>query len=270
MDNRPIGVFDSGLGGLTTVRELQALLPNEDIVYFGDTGRNPYGPRSRDIILEYASQDIAFLLSQNVKMIIAACGTVSSNLPPETTEAFAFPFCDIVVPSAEAACAASRSGKIGVIGTQATINSGAFERAIGAIRPETTIISNACPLFIPLVENGFIDRDCEITRLAAEQYLKPFHGTVDTLILGCTHFPVIQDIIADILGPEITLINSGLEAARQTQTILAKQNMLTEKTHPGKTVYYVSDNMQAFAEIGAICLGKEIDGDVSFIRLDNH
>lgn len=268
MDNRPIGVFDSGLGGLTVVKELQQVLPEEDIVYFGDTGRVPYGTRSRETIIRYALQDIAFLRSQNVKMIIAACGTVSAALPQDMVNGFDFYYSSVLLPAAQAACAQSKTGKIGVIATQASIKSGAYGKAMRTIRPDATVIGNACPLFVPLVENGFIERENPVTRMVAEQYLKPFINNVDTLILGCTHFPILREIIADILGGDIALINPGTETARQTRALLTEQNMLHEKGSGGNYCYYVSDNMESFSAIGSICLGKEISGDVQFVSVD--
>ena len=210
MDNRAIGVFDSGLGGLTTVRELRKLLPDERIVYFGDTGRVPYGNRSRETIRNYAMQDIRFLKRHEVKLVIAACGTVSSALTPELSAEAGVPFSGVVVPAAQAACAATVNGRIGVIGTTATVRSGAYGRAIRTINPDARTFGNACPLFVPLVENGFIQPDNEITAKVAEIYLKPMiDERVDTLILGCTHYPLIYDIIDRALGSRVTLIDAG-------------------------------------------------------------
>lgn len=268
MDNRPIGVFDSGLGGLTVVKELQELLPEEDIIYFGDTGRVPYGTRSQDTIIKYALQDIAFLRSFDVKMIIAACGTISATLPQHIINEFDFYYSGVLLPAAQAACVSSKTGKIGVIATQASIKSGAYGKAMRTIRPDAVVLGNPCPLFVPLVENGFIQRDNPVTRMVAQQYLAPFMDKVDTLILGCTHYPIIRDIISDIVGDGIALINPGAETARQTRALLAKQNMLHEKGSNGNYHYYVSDNIESFSNIGSICLGKEIVGDVQFVSVD--
>ena len=194
MDNRPIGVFDSGLGGLTSVRELRRLLPGEDIVYFGDTGRVPYGSRSHETILQYARQDIAFLLSQNVKCIMAACGTVSSTYPPEEAAKLPVPYMGVVSSAARRAARATRSRKIGVIGTSATIRSHSYELMLRRLVPGAEITARACPLFVSLVENGYVDGSApdrqQVTKLVIAQYLKEVRDAgVDTLILGCTHYP---------------------------------------------------------------------------------
>ncbi|MFR1434155.1 MAG: glutamate racemase [Acutalibacteraceae bacterium] len=188
MDNRPIGIFDSGLGGLTAVRQLLRLLPGEDIVYFGDTGRVPYGNRSRETIARYARQDCRFLLENDVKLLIAACGTVSSAAA-DILEEMPVPAFGVVEPAAKAAVEATHSGRIGVIGTSATVRSGAFQRCITDLRQDVQVIMQACPLFVPLVENGWIDREDPVARGMAERYLQPLREQrIDTLILGCTHF----------------------------------------------------------------------------------
>ena len=206
MDNRPIGVFDSGLGGLTSVRELRRLLPGEDIVYFGDTGRVPYGSRSREIILQYARQDIAFLLSQNVKCIVAACGTVSSTYPSEEAAKLPVPYMGVVSSAARRAARATRNRRIGVIGTSATIRSHSYEQILRRLVPGAEITARACPLFVSLVENGYVDGsapDCQqVTRLVIAQYLQEVREAgVDTLILGCTHYPLLAGMIGEYMGP---------------------------------------------------------------------
>ena len=215
MDNRAIGVFDSGRGGLTTVKELRRLLPQENLIYFGDTGRVPYGTRSRETIRQYAMQDIAFLKRHDVKLIIIACGTVSSQLTPEMSEKIGVPHSGVVLPAAQAACAATATGRVGVIGTTATVRSGAYGRAIRSINPGVHVFGNACPLFVPLVENGFIQPDNEVTAKVAELYLQPIQqAEVDTLILGCTHYPILYETINRVLGYRVTLVDAGKEVAR--------------------------------------------------------
>ena len=185
MDKRPIGVFDSGLGGLTAVRELRRILPGEDIIYFGDTGRIPYGTRSRETILRYARQDIAFLLSKGVKYLMAACGTVSSTYPAEEAAALPVPYTGVVSAAVEGAVQATRTGKVGVIGTSATIRSGSYVRLLEEKLPDARITALACPLFVPLVENGFADDHGGVAGIVARQYLEPIlQADVDTLILG--------------------------------------------------------------------------------------
>lgn len=270
MDKRPIGVFDSGLGGLTIVKELKKLLPHENIVYFGDTGRVPYGTRSKEIISGYAYQDINFLLSHDVKMIIAACGTVSAILPQQAIASLSLPFTGVLLPAVQAACASSRSGKIGVIGTSATIKSGAYGRAIRAIRSDAIVTGNPCPLFVPLVENGYVQPDNKVTRLVAEDYLSIFQkSNIDTLILGCTHFPIISEIIQDILGDSVTLINPGEETARYTAALLTKNHLLNEPNQGGDCHYYVSDAPDSFAEYGGLFLGEQISFDVEKVGVDH-
>ena len=270
MDNRAIGVFDSGLGGLTVLKELQEQLPHEDFVYFGDTGRVPYGTRSHQTILKYAAQDIAFLLSKNVKMIVIACGTVSANLTPELTNSLSLPYIGVVVPAAQAACSATKTGHIGVIATAASIKSGAYGRTMRTIRPNTVVVGNPCPLFVPLVENGYIQRDNPVTRMVAESYLAPFPGgEVDTLILGCTHYPMIRGIIADLLGEDITLINPGAETARQASALLVRNEISNDNSHTGHTEFYVSDNPESFTEIASMYLQSEVSANVQFVDVDS-
>lgn len=259
MDNRAIGVFDSGLGGLTAVKEIVRCLPNESIVYFGDTSRVPYGTRSRDTISKYAKQDINFLLSHNVKMVIAACGTVSSVLPTEVSDKFEFPYSGVLVPACKAAVKATNNRKIGVLGTSATINSGKPQEEIKKILPDAEVFSIACPLFVPLVENGFIEPDNEVTTLVAKQYLKPLiEQNVDTIILGCTHFPIIKSIIGKIVGDNVTLIDTGCEAAHFAAEVLKQKDMLSDGKN--RTVeYFVSDSTESFGHLASIFLHTDIE-----------
>ena len=268
MNNNAIGVFDSGIGGLTAVRELNRLLPHEDIIYFGDTARIPYGTRSRETILEYARQDIEFIRTHPVKLIIAACGTISSVMGSGTELCSDLPFIGVLKPAVQAACGATRIGKIGVIGTPATIRSGSYGKAIRAIRPDLAVVGNACPLFVPLVENGYTGRDNKITRLAAEEYLAPIiRENVDTLIMGCTHYPVLRDIIADVMGSGVTLISPGEEAAKIASSILTAQEMLTENEGMGTNTFYASDSVELFKENATAFLGRQIDGEIHKISL---
>lgn len=269
MDNRSIGVFDSGLGGLTTVKELKALLPHENIVYFGDTSRVPYGTRSRETILKYAKQDIRFLLTHRVKLIIIACGTVSSILNDHTASEYDVPIIRVLGPAAQAACAANRDGGIGVIGTTASVRSGAYGKAIHSIKPGVRVIGKSCPLFVPLVENGFLGRDNTVTRLVAEGYLSEIkQESIDTVILGCTHYPLLYDVISDVLGEDITLIDSGKETARFAAATLKSMGLVNGSAQEGCTEFYVSDQADDFAEIAARFLGGSIKEDVSVVDID--
>ena len=262
MNNAPIGVFDSGLGGLTAVKELTKVLPMENIIYFGDTARVPYGTRSRETIKKYAEQDASFLLSKGVKMIIAACGTVSSNVP-DLADILPVPFTGVITPAATAAVQATKNGRIGVIGTSATIKSGAYKREIQKQNDRISVYQQDCPLFVPLVENGFIDKNDEIVRLVVQRYLEELKSeNIDTLILGCTHFPIIADAVSEYLGRSVTLIDSGRETALFAANLLNKNKLLSTSGSIGQCRYYVSDTVESFRHTAEIFLGKSVDGEV--------
>lgn len=267
MNGAAIGVFDSGLGGLTTVRQLHRLMPEERIIYFGDTGRVPYGSRSREILRKYAQQDMAFLMHHRVKMVIAACGTVSST-SADLGAQLPVPFTGIIEPAARAAVQATRTGRIGVIATAATIASEALPRAIRALMPTADVRQQACPLFVPLVEGGFTDPADPVTRMVAERYLAPLRGAVDTLILACTHYPIIAPIIGDVMGDGVTLIDSGAETARHALRVLESAGLRADPAAPGGTEYYVTDRVQDFERIGGLFLGQQLTGDVHHVDVD--
>lgn len=265
MNNNPIGVFDSGVGGLTCLKELRKLLPNEDIVYLGDTARVPYGTKSKETIACYAKQDIAFLEKYNVKMILIACGTVSSVLMSEDL------FCDsevklnsgVIYPAVKSAFAATRNKKIGVIGTPATIRSGCYGKALRELCPDIRVVSKDCPLFVPLVENGYTNKDNKVTRLVAQEYLEVMiKEGVDTLIMGCTHYPLLKDIFADILGDKVTLISPGAEAARYSARILMQNGLLTDKKEQGSLSLFCTDSEELFAQNVASFLGNEENAEI--------
>lgn len=260
--NYAIGVFDSGMGGLTAVKELNRILPNEDIIYFGDTARIPYGSRSRETILRYAMEDVAFLKQHKIKMIIAACGTVSS-VALDTPIVTDMPFTGVIAPAIEAACKATKNKRIGLIGTPATIKSGSYIHAIADTHPEVMVVPQACPLFVHLVENGYTDFNNPVTRLVAEEYLTPVKNeNVDVLILGCTHYPVIADIIGDIMGKDVVLISAGAEAAKFTKQRLGELELLSDRNEKGKNTYYVSDSTEMFEENAVNFLHENVHGDV--------
>ena len=270
MDKRPIGVFDSGMGGLTAVRQLQSILPGEDIVYFGDTGRVPYGNRSPEIIRQYAEQDIHFLLSQDVKFILAACGTVSSTLPKSYTEALAVPYVGVVGAAVAAACAATRNGRIGVIATPATIRSRSYETRIRELLPDACIFTRSCPMFVPLVENGYVQPDNPITTAIAHEYLDEIRAEeVDTLILGCTHYPLIAPIIGRVMGPDVTLIDSGREAALKTRDMLSRLDLLSDGGQ-GATRYFMSDSPESFSAAVRLFIGPKGEGTASQIAIEQY
>ena len=268
MDNRPIGVFDSGLGGLTVVRQPLATLPGEDIVYFGDTGRVPYGTRSPETIEKYTRQDCRFLLSKGVKLIIAACGTVSS-VASHILRELPVPAMGVVEPTADAAVSASKTGRIGILGTAATIRSASFERRILEIRPDAVVIPVACPLFVPLVENGWIEPDNEATLAAARRYLAPLADKrVDTLILGCTHFPLLAPVISKIVGPDVALVDSGSACATLCADRLERDGALNRTKRAGMCRFYVSDLPDDFTHVARMFLGREVDGDTERVDME--
>lgn len=270
MDNRPIGVFDSGLGGLTAVKQLEQVLPGESLVYFGDTGRVPYGSRGKDTILRYARQDMDFLLAQNVKAVLAACGTVSS-VARSVGEALSVPYIDVIGPSARAAAAATKNGKIGVIGTAATIASDSYRSALLRINHKLEVYPQACPLFVSLVESGFVSPQDEVTRLVAERYLAPVRAAgVDTLILGCTHYPIIAPTVAGVMGRGVTLIDSGREAALALAQALKERDLLCEEGHRRQASYFVTDTPENFLNVAELFLGHSVEGRTQRIDIESY
>ncbi len=271
MDTRPIGVFDSGLGGLTTVRELCRLLPEEDIVYFGDTGRVPYGSRSRETIVKYARQDVAFLRQFDLKAIVIACGTVSTTALDVLAEENPLPILGVVAPAAQAAARRTRNGRIGLIGTQASIRTGAYERCIQTARPGTQVFPQPCPLFVPLVENGrFHPGDIVIETVAAE-YLEPLkRAGVDTLVLGCTHYPLLERVIGNYMGPDVVLISAGAEAARAVADTLRETDALSGRAAPGNCRCFVSDRQEDFSRMASDFLGWDVTGAVEQVDISRY
>ncbi len=268
MDNRPIGVFDSGLGGLSVVRQLMALMPNESIVYFGDTGRVPYGTRSKDTIRSYARDDCAFLLNHDVKMIIAACGTVSS-VAGDLLDTLPVPAFGVVQATAAAAAAASNSKRIGVIGTAATVRSRSFETALTAIDPAITVTAVACPMFVSLVENGWIAPDDEVAVAMVRRYLAPIKAAgVDTLILGCTHFPLLAPLIQNELGDNVALIDSGRETALHCMQVIRQSDAVSDRDR-GECRFYVTDRPDGFAGVAEIFLGRSVTEQVEQVALES-
>ena len=275
MDNRPIGVFDSGLGGLTGVRELRKRLPHEDIIYFGDTGRVPYGSRSPETILQYARQDIAFLLSKDVKCIMAACGTVSSTYPAAEAEKLPVPYLGVVDAAAREAAFSTRNRRIGVIGTAATIRSRSYETLLRRLVPGVEITARPCPLFVPLVEAGYVDHSApdkqEITKLVIAQYLTEVREAgVDTLILGCTHYPLLKKMIGDFVGDSVTLIDPGKLTAIAAATALDDLGISSGRSTGGTTRFFVSDTPDGFAKQERLFMGSEAGGPVEQIAIETY
>ena len=264
-----IGIFDSGLGGLSALKEVRRLLPRENIVYFGDTGRVPYGSRSKETIIKYSLQDMRFLLSHHIDAVMIACGTASSNAIGVLRERYPdIPIVGVIDAGARAAAKATRNGIIGIAGTKSTIASRSYENVLRAISPDFTILAEACPLFVPLVENGFIAEDDKITHLAAEHYLGGFREAgADTVILGCTHYPIIAPSIARVL-PEASLINVSAAAAAELRDILTSRGLL--RSEGGEVRYYVSDEPQDFGATASMFLGEEITCDVTRIDIERY
>ena len=268
MDSRPIGVFDSGLGGLTTVRELCRLLPGEDIVYFGDTGRVPYGSRSKETIIRYARQDVAFLRTFDLKLIVIACGTVSTTALDILANENPIPVLGVVAPAAAAAAQTTQNGRIGLIGTQASIRSGAYEALIRKADPAAQVTAQPCPLFVPLVENGrFRPGDIVIETVAGE-YLAPLkEAGVDTLVLGCTHYPLLTEIIGDYMGPEVTLIDVGRTCADAVARHLTDMDALSGPGRTGESRYYVSDSAEDFSRLASVFLRRDVEESVTQVDI---
>ena len=269
MKEKAIGVFDSGLGGLTVVRELLRQMPHEDIIYFGDTGRVPYGTKSNHIIEKYAAQDIRFLLSKNVKMIIAACGTVSSVVP-HLGDALTIPYTGVVQHAAHRAAQLTRSGSIGVLGTTATIRSGSYRRALAALNPALEVHQTDCPLFVPLVENNTISPDDPVPLEIARRYLAPILAAgVDTLILGCTHYPLLAPILSKVAGSGVRLVDAGEETALYTYDIL-KQRDLLNPSGKGNHSFFVSDRIDNFTQVASLYLDMDMSSAIEKIDIESY
>ena len=268
MDTRPIGVFDSGLGGLTAVRELARLMPEEDLIYFGDTGRVPYGGRSRDTITTYARQDVRFLRSFDPKAIVIACGTVSTTALDVLRRENDIPVFGVVGPAVRAAARQAKSGPVGLIGTRATIRSGAYERALAKLRPELQVRAEACPLFVPLVENGRFRPGDPVIETVAAEYLTPMkEAGVDTLILGCTHYPLLREVIGAYMGPQVALVDVGAQCAHWVAQRLDREGLRTDRAEAGSHRYFVSDSTEDFADLASIFLGEDVSGHVENIDI---
>lgn len=261
-DNRSIGVFDSGMGGLTAVRRLHALMPKENIIYFGDTSRVPYGTRGRDTIVKYARQDVAFLRQFDLKAIVIACNTVSSVALDLLAEENNIPIIGTVEPACRRAMTMTKNGRVGVIGTAATMRSGAYEKYLHKKDGTLRLFTQACPLFVPLVENGRVHRGDIVIETVAAEYLAPLkEAGVDTLILGCTHYPLLEEVISDYMGPDVTLIDSGAEAANLAST------QFNPNDGPGGTRYYVSDDPAGFDRLAGLFLQEDVETNAGLVDI---
>lgn len=252
----PIGVFDSGIGGLTVVRALMERLPFEDIIYFGDTARVPYGVKSRDTIRAFTRQITEFLLAHDVKLLIVACNTMAAVAIDEVRSLSTVPVLDVIDAGARAAVDIARKG-VGVIGTPTTINSNAYARSIHALNPDVHVHSQACPLFVPLVEEGWLDN--EVARLTAREYLKPvFVEQIDTLVLGCTHYPLLKPLLQEVAGPGIRLVDSAITVAEQTAATLERLGLHNPQRTAPEYRYFVTDIPLRFQTVGGRFLGREL------------
>jgi len=256
--NKPIGIFDSGVGGLTVVSEVLKLLPDENIVYFGDVGRYPYGGRSKETIIRFVRQDINFLLEHGVKFIIAACNSASAVALETVRDKYDIDILGVIEPGARAAVDYSQNKRVGIIGTRATINSNSYARAIQKKDEHIKVFSLACPLLVPLAEEGYIDK--EATRLITADYLKTLIDVdIDTLVLGCTHYPLLRDIIAETVGKNVRLIDSADATANELAAILSEKNMARTSDEKNIHKFYVSDVPDKFLKVAELFLGRSID-----------
>jgi glutamate racemase len=254
----PVGVFDSGLGGLTVLRAIKERLPAEATVYLGDTARVPYGPKAAETIRRYAIEATDFLVGKGVKAVVVACNTATARALPDVEERAGVPVLGVVEPGGRAAAVLSRKGRIGVIGTRGTISSRAYNTVIHSHRPDALVFEQACPLFVPLVEEGWTDD--EVTRLAAERYLRPLlEQDIDTLVLACTHYPLLKPLLARVAGEDVDLIDSAESTAEALEQLLAAEKLRNESGIPPAARYYVTDEAARFDLLARRLLGEEVD-----------
>jgi glutamate racemase len=259
----PIGVFDSGLGGLTVLHAIRELLPRENLLYLGDTARIPYGTRSAETVRRYAGEMCDLIAERGVKALVIACNTVSAVALEAMVERYDVPVIGVIEPGAAEASRLSRSKRIGVIATEATIRSGAYTRALRALDPKIEVYTRACPLFVPLVEEGWVDND--VARRAASIYLTSLRQSgIDTLMLGCTHYPLLRGLIAEIMGPKVKLVDSA-PTARALQALLRKRR-LERRSGRGSMSFFVTDAPERFIQVGGRFLGAEVDSAVRIER----
>ncbi len=252
---KAIGIFDSGIGGLTVLREIVIKLPQENIIYLGDTARVPYGIRSPETVTRYSFENTQFLLSQDIKLLVVACNTASAISLGAVKKEYPLPVIGVLEPGARAAVAATKTRKIGIIGTEATIGSGAYEREILRLAPDVKVFSLACPLFVPLAEEGWTDND--VAELVAERYLSPLRDSgIDTLVLGCTHYPLLKPVISRAVGADITLIDSAMETAKEVGEVLEKLKWRENGKSEGLHKFFVTDTPTRFEKIGKRFLGN--------------
>ncbi|MBA2565636.1 MAG: glutamate racemase [Gemmatimonadetes bacterium] len=264
MNSAAIGVFDSGIGGLTVMHALMRAVPAESLVYFGDTARVPYGPKSPDTVRRFARENVQLLLDRGVKMVVVACNTATAHALDYLRASFPIPVVGVIGPGARAAARATHSARVGVIGTYGTVSSDAYGRQLRALLAGVEVFSRACPLLVPLAEEGLLEHPA--TRLIAREYLEPFsEDGIDTLILGCTHYPLFKPLIAEILGPGMTLVDSAEETAREVQQVLGARGLGSATGRNGERRFLVSDLPGQFRRVGRTFLGED-PGDVEVVR----
>lgn len=266
MNNNPIGVFDSGIGGLTVVKEILERLPNENLIYLGDTARVPYGTRSKETITRFAKELVIFLLSHNVKVLVAACNTISSTCLDAIKSLSSIPVIGVIEPAVNEAILSTKNNKIGIIGTKATIESKVYENEIKKLNPEIEVFNQACPLFVPLAEEGLVNH--EATRLIAREYLKKLsESKIDTLILGCTHYPILKDIIQEVIGSDVKLIDSAKPTAEVLNSFL-KENSLLKNSPEAKHEFYVTDDPERVYKVANLFFGRQIAGNLNKVKIN--
>ncbi len=266
MQKLAIGMFDSGVGGMTVLKEVKRLLPREHIIYFGDTARVPYGNKSPRMVTKYALESALFLLTKGIKLLIIACNTSSAFALDILQKKMPIPVIGVIAPGSKEAVTHTRAKRIGVIGTRTTIKSMAYDRSIKKLDPDIQVFSNACPLFVPIVEEG-LEHD-EVAHLMAEKYLKDLKGPgIDVLVMGCTHYPVLEDVIKKVVGSGVEIVHSGKETAKEARVILEKKNLFNTRGR-GKCEYFVTDAAESFHEIGSRILGEALTHVRSLNNLD--
>ncbi|HMG06654.1 MAG TPA: glutamate racemase [Chthoniobacterales bacterium] len=266
--SKPIGVFDSGIGGLTVVSALRALLPNESIFYLGDTARVPYGGKSASTVQRYSLEIAAMLLEENAKTVVVACNTASAVALSQLTESVPVTVTGVIRPGAEAAVAATRSGHVGVIGTRATIKSGAYERTLRSLDSKIHVSARACPLLVPLIEEGWLESP--ITDQIIMQYVEPLLGEgIDTLVLGCTHYPLLRNAIARLLGDKITLVDSAQNCANAVRDLLVRENLRAPETSTGTLQVALTDPPDSFLRVAREALQLDV-GEVQLREVTAH
>ncbi len=256
-NDAPIGVFDSGLGGLTVLQAIRSRLPSESTVYLGDSARIPYGPKSADTIQRYSRESAAFLSGQGVKVIVVACNTATSLALEDVRDESGLPVLGVIEPGAEAAASASAGGRIGVIGTIGTIASGAYDTAIRRLRADAVVLAKACPLFVPLVEEGWTEG--EVARLTAEAYLRPLlEDGMDTLVLACTHYPLLADLLQEVVGPDVRLVSSAQATAGALRNLLGEEGLAAPPEATAEAHYFVTDEAARFSQLAKRLLGERV------------